>query len=112
MLLKDYPGCCSAKILCDFGGTETSFARQDKVERTTLLLELIKTIHWAGGAFIVATTNSDQKEAAAVLRYVGFKRRKGVVGNHNRLVYEWYIETKVLKDNLRAIQEGTWPKKL
>lgn len=112
MRLKDYPGCCSAKILCDFGETVTSFARTEYIDRKKLLRELMDVTAWTGGAFIVATTNSDQKEAAAVLRYVGFKRRKGVVGNHRRLVYEWYIETQVLKDNLRAIQAGTWPKKL
>lgn len=112
MLLNEYPGCCSAKIICDFGGTETSFARRQKIKREELLWELINTSRWLGGAFITATTNCDQKEAAAVLRYVGFKRRKGIVGNHNRLVYEWYIETKVLKANLKAIQEATWPKKL
>jgi len=112
MLVKDFPGCCSAKILCDFGGTATSFARTGKVEKEKLLKELIRAVSWLGGAFIVATTNSDQKEAAAVLRYVGFKRRKGVVGQHARLVYEWYIESLVLKDNLKSITKGTWTKKL
>lgn len=112
MQVKEFPGCCSAKVLCDFGGTATSFARREAFGREQLLKELIKVMSWVSGAFVVATTNEDQKEAAAVLRYVGFKRRQGVVGNHSRSVYEWYIETKVLKDNIRSICQGKYMKKL
>lgn len=48
MLVKDFPGCCSAKILCDFGGTATSFARTGKVEKEKLLKELIRAVSWLG----------------------------------------------------------------
>jgi hypothetical protein len=73
MRITDFPNCCTAKIVYDFGETAVSGmykgARTKKEVRKYLKEELL----WSRGvACVVVITNSSQKNTNAVLRELGF----------------------------------------
>ena len=109
MIVKEFPGCCSAQILCDFGGTNTSFARGWEVKRKELLKEFMEKGNWLKTqGFITATTNCDQKEGEKLLRYLGFKHTKSASGNHHKPMKLWFIDAAILRKNYLAIRNGTY----
>jgi hypothetical protein len=80
MKISYFPACCTLKILCEFGGTETCDHeyKRDKPEQT--VEEMIEEIEeWEklakenGEACLVATTNNEQKVANEALEISGFQ---------------------------------------
>ena len=78
MKLHTFPGCCTAKILVGFGETDTAAYDIRPAEPYTdetmfaEILELLRAAGRGGNATVVATTNSDQRTANAVLPKAGF----------------------------------------
>lgn len=80
MQLVDFPGCCTAKIITGFGGTDTAEHRYRPAvpftENTlfTALTELLERAHRQGQAMVFATTNTAQELPNKVLPRIGFQK--------------------------------------
>ncbi len=79
MIVRDFPHCCTAKIIADFGESIVAEGGDRPVtleEVTDYLKEKIDRYAngiFSGYAVLVAITNSDQKTASKALRQLGFK---------------------------------------
>ena len=74
MKSTSFPGCCTARVLRDFGGTSLALDRKagrTKVSIKRWLESQIK--NWAGHSCLIVTTNSEQTTANKVLKELGFK---------------------------------------
>lgn len=106
MMVHDFPGCCSAQVIGDLGGTKTSYGRTDKIETDTLIKEIVEYRWFKTDGIISATTNSDQREAAKALRKLGFKSSvSSKSGNHGKKIRIWYIDASVLRENIQQIRK-------
>lgn len=106
MKVHDFPGCCSAQVIGDLGGTHTSYGRTYEVKADALVKEIVEYRWFKTDGIISATTNSDQREAAKALRKLGFKSSvssKG--GNHGKKIRIWYIDASVLRENISKIRK-------
>lgn len=80
MQLVDFPGCCTAKIITGFGGTNTAEHRYRPAvpftENTLFaaLTELLEKAHRQGQAMVFATTNTAQELPNKVLPRIGFQK--------------------------------------
>jgi len=74
MIICNFPGCCNAEIIFNFGGTEVT-----ENDKATISKDSIKAYierQYTSGRCLVATTNTDQKEANEALKELGFKHSK------------------------------------
>ena len=76
-MLREFPYCCTAKVLVDFGETATSeggswLASEENMR--IVIKEELQSLWSEGHALVAATTNNKQKTANKVLRSLGFKR--------------------------------------
>ena len=73
MKSTNFAGCCTAKIIYDFGGTELSAGLTGKRTLKSIRAYLRKKINDAhGSTCLVAITNNEQKGANRVLKEMGF----------------------------------------
>jgi hypothetical protein len=70
MKVANFPGCCTARVLCNFGGTEVTAGR--KASHTLEEVEKWITSKLSGNCSVVIT-NSDQGVVNQALRNLGFK---------------------------------------
>lgn len=70
---KEFPGCCTARVVYDFGGTMTSAFNTGGVTKARIKAYLRLRIKSAKGIeCLIATTNDDQTEANQALEEMGF----------------------------------------
>lgn len=88
MYLESFPGCCTAKVLCDLGGSSTSEYDEEAVDTEQLKVEFDRIVKDSevllgedeyndfplsrGTGLIVATTTTEQEEANEFLKSEGF----------------------------------------
>ena len=103
MRVHEFPGCCSAHIIGDLGGTGTSYGRSDVRTVKELFNELYAKSVWIKrNGIISATTNSDQKEANRFLRKMGFRSSKpSASGTHGKSIRIWWIDAAILQQNIK-----------
>ena len=72
--MQGFPRCCTASLVANFGETGVAIFSEKigKDDIVEALRTCIKDSHSRGKAAVVCTTNSEQKEANAALREVGF----------------------------------------
>jgi len=77
MKAQNFPNCCTARIVYDFGGTRLSGMDTEPTNENVLKRQIKDEMRWSSrGRLFVAITNSDQKTAAKVLRELGFSHSK------------------------------------
>lgn len=82
---SEFPMCCTAKVVCDFGGTRTSAGNQGPTDEDELRKWLRNKIRYKSkGTVLVAMTNSTQKVANKVLRELGFSHSKWMSKSQHR----------------------------
>ena len=79
--IRDFPGCCTAMVLCGLSGTATAeYGPVRKVEKETIkkhLSLLINAFKKEGRmGILTATTNNNQETANQALRELGFKHSR------------------------------------
>lgn len=74
MEIREFPLCCTAKIIVDFGGTHTSGGQTSKISREDLDRDLKYNIRFYGRYALIVMLNSDQKVAHKVLKDNGFEQ--------------------------------------
>ena len=85
MKTKEFPLCCTAKVICDFGGTRTSEGDWGATDEKKLRREIKDQLRWQSkGTVLVAITNSTQKVASKVLRELGFFHSKWMSKSQHR----------------------------
>lgn len=100
MRIKDFPYCCTAKIIVDFGGTETSEGDIGEIPEDVLLAQFCKQAVYFGSrigrstAILTAITNNEQKVANDLLKKIGFKSSKWMSKEQHpeTKIKLWYIE--------------------
>lgn len=72
--IRDFPGCCNAQIIWNFGGTFTSQGLKKQISKELLEPDFKEweKYHKHYSPVWFATTNSDQKIAAELLTEFGF----------------------------------------
>jgi len=105
-----FPLCCTAKVITDFGETDTSGGRNAKVSKDALKKELsalVKEKAWAWRSYAVAIVilNSDQKEAASLLRELQFSRSEAFSKKQHAdtSIKIWWIGMEDLLKKFRAL---------
>ncbi len=74
MKLSSFPGCCTARVLRDFGGTPLSSGCKGKIENKEIRGWLEDRIRRSKGTnCLVVMTNSHQKNVNKILKELGFK---------------------------------------
>lgn len=69
-----FPGCCTATILHNFGGTDITVGTRTRKSKEAIRKYLQQKLDWAKGYHcLVVITNSEQKAANAVLKELGFE---------------------------------------
>jgi len=77
MRIKQFPGCCTAKICHDFGGSYLSAGITSDISKEKIADWLNKKIkEFKGEQCLVIITNKDQEIANAVLLELGFKHSR------------------------------------
>ena len=109
MKTLDFPHCCTAKIVADFG--ESVFAEGGAKDYTlkeveSFLKAAIKDIYNSKRAAIVATTNSDQKIANKALRNLGFSHSNWMSKEqHSKTkIRIWWISIPKAKKKLKELE--------
>ena len=70
---KQFPGCCTARVVYDFGGTMTAEFNTSKIAKSKIKAYLRLKIKQARGReCLIATTNDDQHQANQALEELGF----------------------------------------
>lgn len=95
MTTVDFPACCTAIIVRDFGESDAAEGGNQVYtpEKINNFLEAREKTHKAyGKAMVVATTNSEQKVANGVLLARGYKHSKWMSKpqHKNTKVRLWY----------------------
>lgn len=95
MVTVDFPACCTAVIMKDFGESGVAEGGDKLYTEKQIESYINKTINIQrkyGKAMVVATTNSEQKVANKVLRKLGFKYSKWSSKNQhkNTKIRLWY----------------------
>lgn len=93
--IKDFPYCCTAAILYNFGESYAAAGggyEPDAKAFEKTILEEIKTHKVYGYAMITAITNSQQKCANKVLRRLGFKSSRWMskTAHQDTKIKLWY----------------------
>lgn len=84
MKTKNFPGCCTAVIYHDFGGSNLCAGTTEDVAREKITTWLNNKIAVSKGwKCIVIITNSEQKIANKVLLDLGFKHSKWMSKNQH-----------------------------
>jgi len=74
MKLSEFPGCCTAFVANDFGGTNLSSGKKGYITKVKIRAWLKATMEGPNGhACIVVMTNDVQHAANSVLLELGFK---------------------------------------
>ena len=78
MRIRDFPHCCTAKIIVDFGESDVAEGGAWPVTQEEIESYILGKIErysqpFYGYATLVATTNNEQKTANKVLLKLGFK---------------------------------------
>ena len=73
LTIQEFPGCCNAYIISNFGGTSTAFIRRPLTQKQ-IEKDLNYYIEFYGGKLLTATTNNKQITANRALKACGFKR--------------------------------------
>ena len=79
MRMDYFPGCCTLKILSEFGGTEAAdhIIREQSAGDIKEAIEIcMETIQYQGLAAMVITSNNEQIMLNSVLRDMDFKHTK------------------------------------
>ena len=72
--VKDFPMCCTSKVLCDFGGTSVADGYVGAhVKTKDLEKEILRAIWDYGHHCLTAFTNDQQKKANKLLLKHGFQ---------------------------------------
>jgi hypothetical protein len=82
--VENFPCCCTARVLVDFGESEVSEGGAFRVSKNDMKEEIQREINYykkQGIAFLSATTNNEQKTANKVLKELGFKCTKWMSKN-------------------------------
>jgi hypothetical protein len=82
---RDFPYCCTARIICDFGESTISEGDHNKPNENTMLNAVILKILYgiSTQAVFTAITNSEQKVAIRVLKALKFKSTRWMAkGQH------------------------------
>lgn len=102
LMVRDFPVCCTMKILTGFGGTRvagrhTHGVNMSRAEMDADLGRIITEQRDRGMAVLSATTNDEQTDANAALRAAGFAHsRWASKGNHPETrVRLWYKRLNV-----------------
>lgn len=73
MHIRSFPHCCTARVLCHLGGTHTDEDGYTEYTKGGFMKEIKQCIgNQQGGAFVVATTTTDQEDANEWLQGYGF----------------------------------------
>jgi hypothetical protein len=93
---RDFPYCCTAKILVNFGESCISEGDNFQVDADIVKAELKNQIYLekiSGKALVVATTNTQQKTANRVLKELGFSHSEWLQKEQhkNTKVRLWYL---------------------
>jgi hypothetical protein len=74
---RPFPGCCTASVLFNLGGTDLSQGRKSNFTKAKLAAWLKDEIAGAAGhEVLVVMTNNEQLVANRLLRNLGFKSSK------------------------------------
>lgn len=73
MKIVDFPLCCTASIIFDFGGTALSAGKKEAESVESLRQRLKTLVDIYGCDLLVAITNSEQKNANKVLLEAEFE---------------------------------------
>lgn len=111
MHLVPMPGCCAAKILTGFGGTDTAEYdyRPDKdfTDETMFqaIVDKLEEAHRGGNALVFAATNSAQEVANRVLPRAGFIKvdETAKVKHQEHLLIGWVFRLN-LADKVRPLK--------
>lgn len=78
MVQRNFPNCCTMKILSDLGGTAISDFGNKDYSTEDIKIELLGRIKndSRGMACFVVATNNEQKNANRALKELGFKHSK------------------------------------
>jgi len=77
MKIQQFPGCCTAKVCHDFGGTKLSSGITGEIPKKNITLWIKRKIKDHNGCdCLVVITNKAQKTANSVLLELGFKHSK------------------------------------
>lgn len=77
MMDKEFPMCCTARIICDFGGTLTSAGDTGPTDEAELRKWIKGRMKYKSrGTVMVGITNSSQKIANKILLELGFSHSK------------------------------------
>lgn len=100
MELLNFPGCCTARVLVGFGGTDMAsyhrFSKGDDSDEQMFkeIMEHLLTAHRTGMAIVFATTNSQQEQANRVLPQAGFKKTDTAAKeNHQEFTLTGWVYT-------------------
>jgi len=102
MRTEEFPNCCTALVLTDFGQTELSGYGNHPVNAVSLEKEIRETIDNTEEiyAVLVATTNSQQKVANKVLKKIGFKGTEQMSkGQHKTKLTLWWYPLRGTNEN-------------
>ena len=89
MKSKGFPGCCTARVLYDLGGTSTAAHRKDHWPEEKLWTWLLEKVgRYKGTSCLVVITNSAQKQANAMLKELDFE-------HSDWMKKEQHAETKI-----------------
>ena len=73
MKIYDFPNCCTARIMLDFGDTWTSGMQTAKADFDKLEKDIDSNIRIYGDNLLTAITNNQQTTINNLLRKYGFK---------------------------------------
>jgi len=106
MNIVDFPHCCTAHIMVDFGESYTAEGGAHSIKSS----EIIKKLKFFCGmynyhALFVATTNNQQKTANKTLLKLGFSHSRWLSKKQhpNTKVRLWYISINKLNKKLKEI---------
>lgn len=100
MYLEDFPACCTAKIICDFGGEESWEYEENEVEN-----DVDDIIKWCnqkipmltvdGFGLVVAITTDVQKYTNEALEKLGFYHHEAEKGRNHETgkLHMWFMPT-------------------
>lgn len=78
MIITNFPGCCVAKVIHNFGGTNVTEGIKETISIDEIKKRLLDITFRYYGCILIATTNSEQKEANKALKEMGFKHSKWI----------------------------------
>lgn len=91
MRIREFPACCSARVISDFGGTV--FSTEERRFTAETIRDFIDDFVSRNGRYLVtATTNRAQENANRALREYGFEHTPWMrAGDHGSEIRLWWL---------------------